>query len=493
MLSTRRTARGLAAASSLGLLFLVSFSVVLGGGSAGPLSPAVVRPYAATFQETGLPGGTSWSVHVNSVGCVCSAYSKTLESNTDAISFDLSNGTYHYVVERVAGYFVAGPDQGSFNVSGANLTLSPVSFRPVLTYLTEFAESGLPNGTLWTVTVHGNGTGQLAALEDLVGHSYTTSLNLTLPNGSYRYTVEAVNGSFFEGQSSHGAFRIDGAAPAPIAVTWTTPPTYAVTFHESGLPPGMNWTVRVAGLATVPIHQTRSSTGANITFYLPTGSYRYAVADVLFFDAPAPAAGSFPIGSAGTTFNVTFVASLPDAFYPVAFTETGLANGTHWWVGVVVTSTFGHSRSTFQSSNGTTMFFLLPNGSYRFLVHGPRTYTISSGGSGRFTIAGSSPAAFVVSFSAIPTYTVTFTETGLPNGTAWSVLVRSTSTTSTPWLIHVTETSDTASMTFTLPSGGYCFKFDPVPGYRQTSGAVAGSFAVSGGSPAPIAAGFSPT
>ena len=477
-----------------GLTMLLAFSTTNGFGALGTAAasePAVAGPYNVTFNETGLPGGTYWGVHIAQVGCSCTTFSKTIKTNGTSIVFNLANGTYNYNIQRVAGFYASGPSHGSLTVNGSSLAPVVVPFHLVFTFLTEFTETGLPNGTLWTVTVHGNGTGQLAALEDLVGHAYTTSLNFTLPNGSYRYSVTPVNGSFFLNHSAHGTFVVNGSGPAPLHVAWLSPPLVPVTFHESGLPTGMNWSVRVVGWGGVPIHLTVSSNTSNVTFYLPNGTYRFVVGLVIFFNVPTPSSGNFGVTNVSAQVNVSFSPVAPGAFYPVAFTESGLANGSHWWVRVWLTGTFGHSRTTAMSSNATSLFFLLQNGSYRFVVHGPRTYTIGSGGTGTFSIAGSSPSAFVVTFVPIPTYVVTFSESGLPNGTVWSVLVRTSTAGSSPWPIRQTLSSNTSTISVNLPNGTFCFRFNAVPGFAQTSGTVTAPFTVSGGSP-PISAGFSP-
>ena len=484
---------GMAVALSIvAAIIATTLATFTGLASASNSSPAVATPYTATFNETGLPAGTIWTVHVSYIGCGCSGLSKTVKSNLTSIVIPVANGTYNYNIQRVSGYYVVGVAHGTFTVSGANLPTLSITFNPVYTYLVEFSESGLPVGTTWTVTTHGNGTGQLAALENLVGHSYGTTLDFMLPNGSYHYTVAPINGSYFIGQSSRGTFVVAGASPSPIPVTWTTPVSYAVTFTENGLPAGMNWSVRVVGWGGVRISETVSSETPNVTFYLPNGSYRFVVAVVIYFNIPTPSSGSFAVTTLPEGYNIAFTPVAPGAFYPVAFQEGGLANGTHWWVKVIATHTFGHSRTVTASSNGTTLFFLLQNGSYRFVVHGPRTYTITSGGAGAFSVLGGSPSVFLVGFTPIPTYSVTFTESGLPAGTNWSVLVRTELAGSTPWYIRATHYSNTSTITFTLPSGVYCFKFNTVPGYTVTVGVTTGPFSVSGGSPPPISAGFSP-
>ncbi|HUI38554.1 MAG TPA: hypothetical protein VLY85_02875, partial [Thermoplasmata archaeon] len=64
--------------------------------------------YSVTFTETGLPGGTTWSVSVNGV---------TESSTSSTIVFQEPNGSYTYTVKDVSGYTVAVWG-GSFLVSG---------------------------------------------------------------------------------------------------------------------------------------------------------------------------------------------------------------------------------------------------------------------------------------------------------------------------------------------------------------------------------------
>jgi len=491
----RVSSRILALATALGIVSLlgaVAVSTAMGFGGAGVTSAGVKTPYTVTFTETGLPGGTTWSVHVAYIGCGCDGVRKTVSSDTSTVTVPVTNGTYHYNVLRVAGYFVNVSAQGTFNVTGANVSAIPIQFHALIPFLAEFTETGLPSATLWTVSVVGNGHGQEKALEDQTASSYGTSLNFSLPNGTYHYLVAKVPGSFVLNHTGQGKFVVAGASPPPILVKFLTPPIFAVTFSEKGLPVGTNWSVRVHGWGGVTIDQTLSSTTTNITFMLPNGTYNYAIAQVLGFNINGSIYGSFPVAGAPVVINVGFALISPGAFYPVAFEESGLASGTHWSVTVMLKHTFGHSRSETQSSDGTKIFFLLQNGTFRFQVHGPRTYKITAGGSGNFTIAGSSPSVFLVNFTAIPTYSLTFTESGLPTGTNWTVLVRTQTAGSTPWPIHAVETSNTTTVTFYLPNGTYCYTVYAIPGYQITSGNASSSFTVSGASPPGVSVTFAP-
>lgn len=96
-------------------------------GSSGTLSVAhgetvtltFVYPYAVTFTETGLSGG-SWTVTVKGV-------SLTAPAGT-AIVFHLANGTYGYSVGRVKGYTTVGTP-GRAVVDGSAVAVS-VTFTP---------------------------------------------------------------------------------------------------------------------------------------------------------------------------------------------------------------------------------------------------------------------------------------------------------------------------------------------------------------------------
>ena len=491
----RRTFLTLATIGTVLAMVTLTLSTFSGLGAAAPVAPTIATPYTVTFTETGLPNGTTWSVHVAFVGCGCDGVRKTVSSDTPTITIPITNGTYRYQVERVQGYFINVTAHGTFNVTGANVTGLAFTFQPLIPFIAEFTETGLPQHTLWTVSVKGNGHGQERALEDQTASSSGTSLNFSLPNATYHYTVANVPGSFFVGHSDKGKFFIHGASVGPIAVSFTTPPLYTVAFNESGLPLGTNWSVRIAGIASSPgehIAQVTSSTTSGLAFALPNGTYHYFVAQVLGFNIQSSVSGIFTLTGAGATFNVSFVSVAPGAYYAVGFQETGLANGTHWSVAVTITHTFGHSRREVQSGNTTTLFFLLQNATYRFQAHAWRAYVLTSGGSGEFAIAGSAPAVNLVTFTAIPRYSTGFNETGLANGTTWSVLVRSQSASSTPWLIHRVHFSNTTAILFNLPSGTYCYKIYAVSGYRLTTGVAAGTFTISGASPPTVTVGFSP-
>lgn len=468
----------------------------IGGVSAAPapsvLASAAGPGYNVTFSESGLPSGTNWSVHLAFIGCGCSGVRTTVVSPNASIVIPAPNGSYRYKVFPVLGYYVVGPSHGLVNVTGAAPAPVSVVFAPVVRYAVEFTETGLPAGTAWTVSVSGNGPGgQARTLEEVSNTSRTADLNLSLINATYHYTVSPVNGSFLQGRST-GRFVVDGAAPAPISVVFVTPLEYPVTFSETGLLAGLTWTVQVNGRAFVSIHERRSSAGSSDTFYLPNGTFEYRIGEVLGYGLAIPSAGPFSVAGGPLTISVPFEKIGSNALFLVDFNETGLASGTQWSVHITAIHTFGRSSHATVASTGSTASFALANGTYRYRISEVTGYTLATA-EGTVTVTGAAPPAVAVSYTAIPTYAAAFNETGLPNGTAWSILVYTQQGAGSVWPIHLRETGNSSTISFNLPNGTYCYRIYPVHGWKITTGSATGSFVVAGASPAEVSVTFSAT
>jgi hypothetical protein len=122
-------------------------------------------------------------------------------------------------------------------------------------------------------------------------------------------------------------------------------PHPSVTFTETGLLAGTNWSVTLG-------NAEHYSTTENITFAEPDGTYLYAVQSPLGYNG-SPVSGSLTVNDGGEqNVSVTFT-----QVYPVTFTEKGLPSGTPWNV------TIGPVTMT---SNTSTIVFEEPSGSYPF-------------------------------------------------------------------------------------------------------------------------------
>jgi YVTN family beta-propeller protein len=136
--------------------------------------------------------------------------------------------------------------------------------------------------------------------------------------------------------------------------------------------------------------------------------------------------------------------------YHVTFAETGLPHGKHWSVAF---------NGTLLATTGTSLTFTVPDGSYTYLVSGPAVYPVSGlAPEGTIVVNGASVAESVT-FVRGTTYSLTFTEKGLPSGTAWCVDLGST------------ECTTTTSLEFhNLTNGTYAFQVVPVSGFTAKPG-----------------------
>jgi len=258
---------------------------LVGAGSGGHWGNVSGPTYNVTFHETGLPAGTVWSValsgHFGGWGHHFRHHGLT--SNNSSIVIALPNGTYTYRVHPVAGFELLAGGNGTFVVNGSSPATLNVAFGKPVTYTVTFTESGLTAGTNWTVRVSpvGGGFGGWFGRyhnRHLVQTTSNTSMTFGLPNGTYRYHVSPIYGYRIADNGSHGTFNVSGASPATISVVFTKLVTYTVTFSETGLPAGTNWTAAVFSWSswTGGLHFVRADT-TSISFQLTNGTYFFHV------------------------------------------------------------------------------------------------------------------------------------------------------------------------------------------------------------------------
>ena len=237
---------------------------------------------------------------------------------------------------------------------------------------------------------------------------------------------------------------------------WTSAPVnteYSVAFSESGLPAGTNWTVTLAG-------QTLSSTTGPITFHEPNGTYSFTVGSVPGYTANITS-GSVTVNGKQVSRSITFTPSAPGK-YSVTFSETGLPSGTSLSV------TF--NGSTQSSTTSSIVFSNYPNGAYNFTVGTVSGYSVTPS-SGTVTVSGANKTQ-AISFTPLPPgrYSVTFTESGLPSGTSWSLTFNG-----------FTQSSTTMNITFNnYLNNSYTYSVGLVTGYIATP--ASGSVNINGAS-----------
>ncbi len=294
--------------------------------------------YNVTFTESNLPPGSTWSVNLGN--------GSSFSSTNSVIKFDAFNGTYFYTISSNTQYS-AFPSSGNFTVQGGSVSIS-ILFK-LVSYTLSFTETGLAVSTMWSVTVNG-----------VSESSYTNTIDFNETNGVYNFVVNVVPG--YSASPSSGTVSINGRNVTENVVF--TAREYSVTFVESGLPSGTQWSVYMNGSAL-------TSTSDNITFLEPRGTYLYTVfqADGI---TPSPHNGSAVVNSGNVTIYVSFQS------YLVILREHGLPPGTTFSVNL--------GGSILTSSNGT-IYVRLGNGTYRFTVINVTGYS-DSPRAGTFVVSG---------------------------------------------------------------------------------------------------------
>jgi len=307
---------------------------------------------------------------------------------------------------------------------GTVATVLPAPTTPIT-----FNESGLPTGASWAVR---QGT--------TVVRSTGASLQLNETNGSYVFRIGPVPG--YSPTPSLVSLPVTGTSQY-VNVTFTPVTDYSVSFVVSGLLSGAQWTVFWNGSEIV-------TTRSNVSLEAPNGSYPYLVHGPAGYVVSGTAAvGTLMVRGAAVRLLVPFVRGTA---LTVRFTEAGLGKGQVWCVDL--------TGWTGCSGSSAVQFRNLTAGTYNYSVMAPLTgLTITARWAGR-TVPLSTPVDLVHSSAVALTFhypfAVVFTETGLPNGTEWSITVQG-----------IKHSSTTDTINFSEPNGTYSFRIGAETGYSH--------------------------
>ena len=378
----------------------------LDGGTLSQVRTGPVTRYPLTFNESGLPTGTNWSIDL----------AGAIENSTNStIGYSEPNGSYHFSVNKLPSYDPS-PAGGTLVVYGAGATVQ-INYTFVQNYNVTFRANGLPTGTTWEVTL--NGTSQRGS---------TSTLTFLESNGTYAFQVGSVPG--FTPQPASGSVVVAGLALSNV-VNFSAD-RYNATFIPRGLSGGTTWSVTLN-------NTTLAGTG-RLTFGLVDGNYTFAVGAVTGYTF-SPGAGTVDVAGANVSVTIRFYATV----YAVTFTETGLATATNWSV------TF---NGTLLSGTTVNLSFPATDGDYSYFVGAVTGYTASPT-SGETSVDGGN-LSISINFSAV-LYNVTFSEVGLGPGTLWSVVFEG-----------VTFSGYGTSLTTSVTDGIYPFTVPPPTQYSVT-------------------------
>ena len=202
-----------------------------------------VTYYNVTFNEIGLPAGSSWQINFSGRQVVL--------DNTSFV-FHEYRGFYHFSIYSFNVTYKANPASGIVNVTNSNVT-EVINFREQ-NYTVTFVEEGLVGGSAWSVDVSGQ-----------VRNSSSSSIIFPLTNGSYDYSVTPIQGYNITG--GIGNFKVNGHGLL-FQIDFVSTQPY--TFIVEGLSQGTHWYVQIGGA-------NYSSNSSFMTLYLPNATYNYRI------------------------------------------------------------------------------------------------------------------------------------------------------------------------------------------------------------------------
>ncbi len=291
---------------------------------------------------------------------------------TDEVNITNASSSTIFWVDNSSG-IIAMVTYTSYSISmKEHIVSTNIPMTKYFSYPVYFTESGLPSGTTWSVYTNGmNYT------------SGTSTISLSLPNGTYPYSTNPVSG--YGVSSSSGSITVNGAASyqyitfSPTSSNSTS--TYPVYFNESGLPTGTTWSVNINNF-------NYNSNTSTISLSLPNGTYSFYIYPVSGYSASPSSAGSITVNGGPSSVFITFYLSSTSSNGTLYFYESGLANGTNWSVTL---------NTTTKSSTTGSISFTVPAGTYRYRVNSVSGY-VANPSSGSESISGGSSSTVFISF-----------------------------------------------------------------------------------------------
>ena len=365
-----------------------SGTVKVDGGGVTVQVDFLLTTYNVVFSESGLPSGTEWYINFTTEA---GSYSNTrLASSGNSVYAVLPNGTYAYYVST--GDKIYGAQGASFTVDGYNI-YQFIYFSPVK-YRITFLEEGLPAGVNWSISIGGT-----------AHQSSVSTIEISETNGTYTYSVGAING--YHPENASGSFAVLGSA-LTVDVIFTAN-TYNISFYEYTLPTGTKWWVNFTD------NRSFSTSGNQLNLSLPNGTYYFNLASqnktwVSLYEYVHVGQYELFVDGYSYTYELSFI----PMSYNITFIETGLSPGAEWDGYTVGSYGFGE-----ESGREASVF--ITNGTYVFNFTAWQYGIEYTQPSIQITVNGQNES-FEVTFHRY--HTISFNEIGLPvlqNFLQWEV------------------------------------------------------------------------
>jgi len=269
-------------------------------------------------------------------------------ANTNSENLSVVSDTNDTVVATIA--LGADPGEVVYDAAQAEVFVSAYNEGDVLVLsATTNAETAVvPVGSEPGALLYEADMGEVFVLNI---ESNTTSV-ISVATNSVLATVPVGGGpEFVARDDARGTTVVTNYAQGTLSMIYQPlpPPSFAVTFSETGLPLAMSWSVTVGGV----MHTSFLSTiVANET----AGTYPFTIGSVPGYTASITA-GNVTVSSGPKTVDISFSAVPGPGHYRVSFDETGLPSGTSW--GVTLNGTLLISSSVainFTEANGSLTF-----------------------------------------------------------------------------------------------------------------------------------------
>lgn len=379
--------------------------------------------YTVQFNQTGVPPTSRWYVNVTGGPALSGLGSSAFLSTT------LVNGSYAWTAAIGNQSWTVQPSSGRLTVAGGPVFVD-LTFSSQPTYLVQFNQTGAPNSAQWFVNVtNGPSLHSSGAVPDVATY---------LAAGTYAWAA-SIGVANWTVAPDHGTLVVSGGS-VWVDLVISSPPTFAVQFSETGVPSTTSWYVNVSSGARL------SATGATPQLSVPlvNGSYSYTASIGAANWSVTPSAGSVAVQGTGRSVSIVFALLVAT----VSFQESGLPNGTTWWVNA--------TGAPASSGNGTTINVTIPYGSVAYRVGSTDARFAPTAYSGQVDVpsAGSVNVTFA-EVTYLVSVVVSYTGGGsLPN---WTIQIGSRS---------VSGTGSTLSEE--LPNGTYTLVATVAHGYSIT-------------------------
>ncbi|MCL4376387.1 hypothetical protein M1558_02760 [Candidatus Parvarchaeota archaeon] len=386
-------------------------------------------PKYTLFYESGLPVNSIWSI---------SLPSGVLYSNANYLNYSSFLKNFSFKVNKVFfGGCIFLPTSKSGTITAGSSIY--ISFSAICN--TTFNQYGLPNHINWTITY-----------DNVSRNANTNSTYFISTYGDYPFSVSdsAYNGCPYYPYPQSGYVNA-GSSKSIIFFTTCSSKSNKVTFLETGLPSGYNWTVKYDNITT-------TSNLTQIVFIPVKNASLIPIFNVSIIKknncifTPSPENGN---STAGGNILITFNSSCN-----TTISEEGLPNSTTWSAEydnkIERSSSFFLSIDTnYSLSNLSVSSVTIGNCTFNPTINLPNPI-----------IAGSS-----ISVLFSPSCITTFSEKNLPIGINWSVKYGNKALQSTANVIKFNTSNISTVFSVSNSTNGGCV-YSPVP---STGNLTAGS------------------